>query len=264
MFITTANTLRMAPALLDRMETIRIPGYTEYEKIQIARRHLIPKQTKAHALKKDEWSISGEALTDLIRYYTPRGRCPQSGARAREPGPQGDQGDRRGGARQGPRHAAQPQEIFRHPQISLRRGRARGHGGRHHRPRLDRVRRRAAVHRVGGAAGQGQGDLHRQARRRDARIGPGGRELRQVARGRVRHQADDPQQARHPRPRAGGGDAQGRAVRRRRHGDLHRLGAHRRAGLEVDRHDRRDHAARARAADRRPQGEDAWPPCAGG
>ena len=70
MFITTANTLRMAPALLDRMETIRIPGYTEYEKVQIARRHLIPKQTKAHALKKDEWSISGEALTDLIRYYT--------------------------------------------------------------------------------------------------------------------------------------------------------------------------------------------------
>ena len=70
MFITTANTLRMAPALLDRMETIRIPGYTEHEKIQIAKRHLIPKQAKAHALKKGEWSISDEALTDLIRYYT--------------------------------------------------------------------------------------------------------------------------------------------------------------------------------------------------
>ena len=70
MFITTANTLRMAPALLDRMETIRIPGYTEDEKIQIAKRHLIPKQAKAHALKKGEWSISDEALIDLIRYYT--------------------------------------------------------------------------------------------------------------------------------------------------------------------------------------------------
>ena len=70
MFITTANTLRMPPALLDRMETIRIPGYIENEKIQIARRHLIPKQMKAHALKKGEWSISNEALTDLIRYYT--------------------------------------------------------------------------------------------------------------------------------------------------------------------------------------------------
>ena len=70
MFITTANTLRMAPALLDRMETIRIPGYTEHEKVQIAKRHLIPKQAKAHALKKGEWSISNEALIDLIRYYT--------------------------------------------------------------------------------------------------------------------------------------------------------------------------------------------------
>ena len=70
MFITTANTLRIPPALLDRMETIRIPGYTEHEKIQIARLHLIPKQTKAHALKKGEWSISAEALVDLIRYHT--------------------------------------------------------------------------------------------------------------------------------------------------------------------------------------------------
>ena len=70
MFITTANTLRMPPALLDRMEIIRIPGYTEDEKVQIAKRHLIPKQTKAHALKKGEWAISDQALLDLIRYYT--------------------------------------------------------------------------------------------------------------------------------------------------------------------------------------------------
>ncbi len=70
MFITTANTLRMAPALLDRMEIIRIPGYTEDEKVQIARRHLILKQMSEHSLKKDEWSISGDALLDLIRYYT--------------------------------------------------------------------------------------------------------------------------------------------------------------------------------------------------
>ena len=70
MFITTANTLRMPPALLDRMEIIRIPGYTEDEKVQIAKRHLIPKQTKAHALKKGEWTISDQALLGLIRYYT--------------------------------------------------------------------------------------------------------------------------------------------------------------------------------------------------
>jgi len=70
MFITTANTLRMASPLLDRMEIIRIPGYTEDEKVQIARRHLIIKQMKEHALKEDEWSISNDALLDLIRYYT--------------------------------------------------------------------------------------------------------------------------------------------------------------------------------------------------
>jgi ATP-dependent Lon protease len=70
MFITTANTLRMPQPLLDRMEIIRIPGYTEDEKVEIARRHLIPKQIEAHGLKKDEWAISDDALRDLIRYYT--------------------------------------------------------------------------------------------------------------------------------------------------------------------------------------------------
>ena len=70
MFITTANTLRMPQPLLDRMEIIRIPGYTEDEKVEIAKRHLLPKQVKAHGLKKGEWSISDDALRDLIRYYT--------------------------------------------------------------------------------------------------------------------------------------------------------------------------------------------------
>jgi ATP-dependent Lon protease len=70
MFVTTANTLRMPQPLMDRMEIIRIPGYTEDEKIQIARRHLLPKQVKAHGLKEGEWSINDDALQDLIRYYT--------------------------------------------------------------------------------------------------------------------------------------------------------------------------------------------------
>src|SRR5580704_2482247 len=70
MFVTTANTPRIPPPLLDRMELIRLPGYTEDEKIEIARRHLIPKQVKQHGLKKGEWSITEEALRDLIRYYT--------------------------------------------------------------------------------------------------------------------------------------------------------------------------------------------------
>jgi ATP-dependent Lon protease len=70
MFVTTANTLRIPPPLLDRMETIHLPGYTEDEKVEIAKRHLIPKQMKLHGVKAEEWSISEEALRDVIRYYT--------------------------------------------------------------------------------------------------------------------------------------------------------------------------------------------------
>jgi ATP-dependent Lon protease len=70
MFVCTANTLRMPQPLADRMEIIRIPGYTEDEKVEIAKRHLIPKQRKEHGLGEQEWAISDEALLDLIRYYT--------------------------------------------------------------------------------------------------------------------------------------------------------------------------------------------------
>jgi ATP-dependent Lon protease len=70
MFVTTANSLRMPGPLMDRMEIIRIPGYTEDEKVEIAKRHLIAKQSEAHGLKSDEWHISDDALRDLIRYFT--------------------------------------------------------------------------------------------------------------------------------------------------------------------------------------------------
>jgi ATP-dependent Lon protease len=69
-FVTTANTLNIPLPLLDRMEIIRLSGYTEDEKIEIAKRHLIPKQIENHGLKKGEWSISDSGLRDLIRYYT--------------------------------------------------------------------------------------------------------------------------------------------------------------------------------------------------
>ncbi len=70
MFVTTANTTRIPQPLLDRMEVIRLSGYTEDEKVEIAKRHLIPKQMEAHGLKKREWSISEQALRALIRNYT--------------------------------------------------------------------------------------------------------------------------------------------------------------------------------------------------
>jgi len=70
MFVTTANSLRMPQPLLDRMEIIRIPGYTEDEKVEISKRHLVAKQAEANGLKPEEWSITDDALRDLVRYYT--------------------------------------------------------------------------------------------------------------------------------------------------------------------------------------------------
>ena len=70
MFIATANSLNIPPPLLDRMEVIRIPGYTEDEKIHIAKRYLVPKQLKANGLGKDELKVNDDALRDIIRYYS--------------------------------------------------------------------------------------------------------------------------------------------------------------------------------------------------
>jgi ATP-dependent Lon protease len=70
MFVTTANSLDMAQPLLDRMEIIRLEGYTEDEKVQIAKRHLIPKQIEAHGLKEGELEFTDEGLRSMIRHYT--------------------------------------------------------------------------------------------------------------------------------------------------------------------------------------------------
>ena len=70
MFVTTANSLNLPQPLLDRMEIIRLEGYTEDEKVEIAQRHLVPKQIDAHGLKDGEFEVTEEAIRDLIRYYT--------------------------------------------------------------------------------------------------------------------------------------------------------------------------------------------------
>jgi ATP-dependent Lon protease len=70
MFVTTANSLNLPQPLLDRMEIIRLEGYTEDEKVEIAKRHLIAKQVEAHGLTEDEFTLTEEGLRDLIRYYT--------------------------------------------------------------------------------------------------------------------------------------------------------------------------------------------------
>ena len=70
MFVATANTLNIPGPLLDRMEVIRIPGYTEDEKINIAKKYLLPKQIKSNGLRKDELTMTDTALRDIVRYYT--------------------------------------------------------------------------------------------------------------------------------------------------------------------------------------------------
>ena len=70
MFVTTANSLRMPQPLLDRMEIIRISGYTEDEKVEISKRHLIGKVSEQNGLKPEEWTISDEAIRDIVRYHT--------------------------------------------------------------------------------------------------------------------------------------------------------------------------------------------------
>src|SRR2546429_9019925 len=70
MFVTTANTLDIPPPLMDRMEIIRIAGYTEDEKVEIARKHLIPNVVTKHGLNAKEWTVDEEALLTIIRSYT--------------------------------------------------------------------------------------------------------------------------------------------------------------------------------------------------
>lgn len=254
MFLCTANTLRMPQPLLDRMELIRIPGYTEDEKVEIAKRHLIAKQMKSHGLKKGEWSISDEALRDMIRYYT------------REAGVRNLERELANLTRKAVREL-----VTRKVQkIALTRRNLEKYAGvrryrfgeveledyrRHHRPRLDRGGRRASVGRSRHRPGPRKGHHDRQARRRDARIGSGGGELREVSGGRFRHQAGRFFKEGHSRSRARRGDSEGRSERRRRDGDLHRVGAdgHPRPPPRGD--DRRNHAARPGPADRRAQGE---------
>jgi ATP-dependent Lon protease len=70
MFVATANTMNIPAALLDRLEVIRLSGYTEDEKVSIGQRYLVPKQLKANGIKRDELTITEDALRDIVRYYT--------------------------------------------------------------------------------------------------------------------------------------------------------------------------------------------------
>ena len=255
MFVTTANTLNIPPALMDRMEIIRIAGYTEDEKMQIARRHLLPAMTKAHGLEAEEWSLDDDALEGDHSPLHARGGRPQSRARGGQARPEIGQGAAHQQEEVDQDHAQESRRLSRRAEIPLRRGRARGPGRRGHRPCLDRGRRRASDRRRRDDAGQGQDDRDRQFARRDEGIDPGRQCLCAVAGRRFRHRAAFVRKAGYPRPRSGRGHPQGRPVGRRRHGDGDRVADDRNPGQARGRHDRRDHAAGPGPAHRRPQGE---------
>ena len=83
MFVCTANSLNLPQPLLDRMEIIRLEGYTEDEKVEIAQRHLIAKQVEAHGLTDGEFELTEAGLRDLVRYYTREAAYERSSARSR-------------------------------------------------------------------------------------------------------------------------------------------------------------------------------------
>ena len=255
MFITTANTLNIPPPLMDRMEIIRIAGYTEDEKVEIARKHLIPHAVVKHGLEPKEWSIDDEALLTIIRRYT------------REAGVRNLERELSTLIRKAVKeltiskkqsvevtdkvladYLGVPKfrfgEVEDEDQVGVVTGLA-----------WTDVGGELADHRSGHDARQGQDDRDGQSARCDEGIDLGGGVLRPHAIGRLRHRAAVVRQARHPRARAGRRDAEGWAVRGRRHGHRDRLGDDRYSGASRRRHDRRDHLARPRAADRRLEGK---------
>ena len=257
MFVCTANSLNIPAPLLDRMEVIRLPGYTEDEKMNIARRYLVPKQMKNNGLKADELKVSDAALLDIVRYYT------------REAGVRNLEREiakicrkavkqmllHKKEAEVGRGHAAQSRQVPRRAPLPLRQG--RGHEPRRpgDRARLDRGGRRAAHHRGCGRPGQGQAAAHRPARRGDAGVDPGGDDGGAQPRAGAGPGVEFYQKHDVHLHIPGGRNAEGRPERRHRHVHGAGLGADPHSGALGCRDDRRDHAARRGAADRRAQGE---------
>ena len=176
------------------------------------------RSSSEHGLQAKEFEIDDEALADDHPPLHAGGRRAQSRARAGDAGAQGVKELILSKKKTIKITAEEPRGVSRRAALSLRRGRARGPGRRRHRAGLDRGRRRAADDRRRHDARQGQDDGDRQSARRDEGIDLGGGVLRPLPRHRFRHQAAALRQEGHPRPRAGGRDAQGRSVGRRRDG----------------------------------------------
>ena len=202
MFIGTANSTEpIPPALEDRMEIIELPGYTDREKLQIAKRYLIPRQLKENGLSSARLRISDADDRPHHPRLHPRGRRSQPRTRHRLRLPLG-----RHPRRQGPlprrrhRRAGRPAQNPRPAPLRLRTGPADQHPRRRHRPGLDPRRRRNALRRVRRHPRQGGPDPHRPHRRCHEGIRPGRLYRRAVHRLRTRHQSRPLQKIRLPHP----------------------------------------------------------------
>ncbi|GFO82470.1 MAG: hypothetical protein A49_20970 [Methyloceanibacter sp.] len=252
MFIGTANVLDQIPApLRDRMEVIEIPGYTEEEKVEIAKRYLVQRQLEATGLTPEQCDITEDALRTIIDGYTREAGvrnlereigavCHRVAMRIAEGEAERmrvDTDDLHGilGARKFDNEVAMRTAVPR----------------RRDRPRLDPDRRRHSVHRMRQGPRTRQAHLDRSARRRDEGKRASGSVACESARGPSRHRAERLRKVGHSSACPGRGDPQGRTQRRRGHVHCPHLAAHRPHGPQRPRHDRRNLAARLGAADRR-------------
>ena len=259
LFIATANQLgTVHPALLDRMEMISLSGYTEDEKVHIARKYLVPRQLEEHGLHAGQIEFTDEALRRVIGEYTREAGVRtlerQIGAIARKVAAR---------VATDPVHTARVDADQVHDYL----GQPRVRPETPFRTSRPGVATGLAWTETGGdvlyieaallPGGSGQVILTGSARQRHAGIGARRPVAHQTERSRPRHRAGVPQQAGHPHPRAGRRHSQGRPVGGRDDGDRDGLGGARRAGALRCRDDRRDYAVGSRAAGRRHPREDA-------
>ncbi len=255
MFVTTANTLNIPPPLMDRMEIIRIAGYTENEKVEIARRHLIPAGLKKHGLGSTEWSIDDGGLITIIRRYTR-----EAGVRnlerelaklERKAVKQILTGKTKQVAVTGdnlPDFLGVPKfrygEAETEDQIGVVTGLAWTEAG-------------GELLTIEGVMMPGKGRMTVTGNLREVmkEFDFGGGVLCPLARGRFRHRAAGVRASRHPRARSGRRDAQGWSIGGCRHGGGDRLDHDRHPDPARHSDDRRDHFARQDSADRRAQGK---------
>ncbi len=260
MFITTANSYNMPGPLLDRMEIISLAGYTEDEKREIAKQHLIPKQITNHGLRKGEFKITDAALAEMIRTYTR-----EAGVRnlEREIAKLARKAVTEIVKKKGTAVEVTPEKLEEY--LGVKRFR---YGLAEKEDQVGVVTGLAwtsvggdlSVDRGAQAARQGPHEDHRQTWRRDEGIDRGGGLLRPLHQPRAWGEAAEIRSDRHPRPRPRRCHTERRPLGRSGDGHLHRFGADGHSRPQGHRHDRRGHVARQRAGHRRAKGKAAGRP----